>query len=159
MSINMEIERKFLVDRPPDSLNPVRAENIEQGYIVAETNVEVRLRAKDGAFYQTVKRGKGLQREEVELELTEEQFRQLHPLTDGQRLEKTRHAIEFENTTILLDIYHGELEGLITAEVEFSSVAESEAFRPPDWFGAELTEDESYKNKNLALNGLPPVSP
>jgi adenylate cyclase len=41
------------------------------------------------------------------------------------------------------------------AEVEFSSASESRRFAPPPWFGAEVTEDEHYKNANLALHGRP----
>ena len=54
-----------------------------------------------------------------------------------------------------LDVYHGELTGLVTVEVEFSSLEEAESFSPPAWFGEDITEDKRYKNKNLARNGRP----
>ena len=41
------------------------------------------------------------------------------------------------------------------AEVEFESEEESSSFEPPSWFSKEITHDERYKNKNLALNGMP----
>lgn len=49
-------------------------------------------------------------------------------------------------------MYEGELAGLVVAEVEFLSEEESEKFIAPDWFGADVTDDKKYKNKNLATN-------
>ncbi len=80
----------------------------------------------------------------------------LWPLTEGRRLEKRRYAIPFgDGLTIELDVYHGRLGGLLTAEVEFDTPAAASAFAPPDWFGRELTDDPHYKNKRLATQGLP----
>jgi adenylate cyclase len=47
-------------------------------------------------------------------------------------------------------------EGLITAEVEFDSVSDSEGFDPPPWFGDEITDDARYANQALAREGIPP---
>ena len=79
----------------------------------------------------------------------------LWPLTKGKRIEKTRYEINYMNSIIELDIYIGNLETLITAEVEFTSEEESKKFEPPDWLGEEITLDNRYKNKNLALKGIP----
>ena len=49
-----------------------------------------------------------------------------------------------------LDIYYGELEGLITVETEFKSEKEANEFIVPNWYGKEITYDKRYKNKNLA---------
>ncbi len=55
-----------------------------------------------------------------------------------------------------VDVYHGELAGLVTAECEFASPEESRRFVPPDWFGREVTNDPAYKNQSLAVRGRPP---
>jgi CYTH domain-containing protein len=39
--------------------------------------------------------------------------------------------------------------------VEFATQDEADAFPPPAWFGAEMTSDESYTNRVIALVGLP----
>ena len=49
----------------------------------------------------------------------------------------------------------GNLEGLVLAEVEFSSRDKSEEFEPPDWLGEEVTDDVRYKNQILAKKGAP----
>jgi CYTH domain-containing protein len=50
----------------------------------------------------------------------------------------------------VVDEYHGELEGLRTAEVEFADEAASDAFAPPPWLGREITGDRRYANQALA---------
>ena len=52
--------------------------------------------------------------------------------------------------TAELDLYHNELDGLSTVEVEFTDVEEATEFKEPDWFDIDITSDKSYKNKNLA---------
>lgn len=149
-----EVERKWLVRELPDLLG-VEGKEIVQGYIVATPDQEVRIRRKGDSFTQTVKSGGGLVREETEVPLTQEQYVGLWETTAGRRLEKTRYKIGHGDFTIELDLYKGAHEGLMVAEVEFSTVQEAEAFSPPAWFGTEVTEDKRYKNKNLALSGSP----
>ena len=80
---------------------------------------EIRLRRKGERFYQTVKQGKGVQRTEVEVELSRAQFDTLWPLTAGKRVEKVRYEIPEGIWTIELDVYRRHLKGLVVAEVEF----------------------------------------
>jgi len=75
--------------------------------------------------------------------------------TLGKRVQKTRYEIPYNKKIIELDFYHDTLDGLIIAEVEFSSEVESNEFIIPNWFGEEVTENKFYKNKNLALFGKP----
>lgn len=55
----------------------------------------------------------------------------------------------------IVDEFSGALAGLFLCEVEFSDEAQAGAFVPPQWFGADVTEDGRYKNKSLAENGIP----
>jgi adenylate cyclase len=57
--------------------------------------------------------------------------------------------------TIELDVYGGDLEGLVVAEVEFASEEDADAFDPPAWLGREVTDDPRYKNQRLARDGAP----
>jgi adenylate cyclase len=151
-----EIERKFLVKSLPENLEQYPHKEIAQGYLaIAEDGTEVRLRQKGGKYLQTVKSGSGKTRFESEIEITEDQFRALWDATEGKRVEKTRYELPHENGTIELDIYHGELDGLLSAEMEFSSEEDSDKFSPPEWLSKEVTNDKKYKNQSLALHGIP----
>ncbi len=150
----MEVERKFRLKRPPD-LSGSDSDPIEQGYLAVGADGEVRLRNKGERMLLTVKRGAGLSRGEAEVEITPEQFDVLWPLTEGRRLRKRRHVLPHDGLEIEVDVYEGELEGLIVAEVEFGSEKEARAFEPPDWLGDDVTGDERFLNENLAVHGAP----
>jgi adenylate cyclase len=151
-----EIERKFRVDQLPEAGSLTASASIDQGYLaVGSDGTEVRIRRKGDRFYQTVKRGEGLSRLQTEVTLSGEQFEAMWPHTEGRRVEKTRYEIPYGGHVIELDVFHGALEGLIIAEVEFESAEQSAGFEPPEWFGEEVTDDGRYQNRNLALHGRP----
>jgi CYTH domain-containing protein len=151
-----EIERKFVVTDPPVEALESPAEGIDQGYLVSDGQTEIRLRRRAGRHYLTVKKGHGEVREETEVDITPEQFDQLWSQTDGWRVEKRRHLIPLgDGLTAEMDVYSGQLEGLVTVEVEFDSREASAAFDPPGWFGEEVTGDIRYSNQQMAREGRP----
>lgn len=145
----MEIERKFLIKKLPEDLSSYVFHDIEQGYLSREP--VVRIRKEDDKYYLTYK-GKGLMaREEYNLPLTKEAYEHLRPKADGKLISKRRYLIPLEGTklTIELDVFHGDLEPLIMAEVEFESIEEADAFDMPDWFSQDVTNDRRYHNVNM----------
>jgi adenylate cyclase len=152
-----EVERKFLIGEAPDWLVDHPAKELHQGYLALGDDSEVRLRAADGERLLTVKRGHGEVRREEEIELDDRQFDALWPLTDSLRVAKRRHRIPLETTdlTAEVDVFAGDLEGLVVVEVEFPTLEQSRAFDPPSWFGREVTGDERYATATLARAGLP----
>ena len=152
----LEIERKFLVPTPPEWLPDCDSEHVRQGYLAIEPDgAEVRVRELAGTSTLTVKSGHGETRRECEIPLDDDQFTALWELTSGRRLRKRRHYVEHDGQTIEVDVYEDELDGLVTAEVEFDSAEASEAFEPIDWFGADITGESDYANQALASSGLP----
>lgn len=154
-----EIERKFVLTTEPEWLASAPAEEIEQGYLAASADSEVRLRLIGGRPKLTVKAGSGLVRAEQEIDLSRGQFEALWPLTAGRRVSKVRHRGAIDGTTVEVDVYRDALTGLIVAEVEFATIAAGERFEPPDWLGTEVTGDERWANRSLALAGTVPAAP
>ncbi|MGI8594164.1 MAG: NUDIX domain-containing protein, partial [Solirubrobacteraceae bacterium] len=154
----VEIERKWLVrERPEMELSDAPADRIQQGYLAVggESEAEVRLRRRNERTLLTVKSAGGLARVEEEIELDRRTFDSLWPLTKGRRVEKTRHLIAHGEATVELDVYEGDLDGVVVAEVEFASEEASRAFDPPPWLGEDVTEDGRYKASKLAVDGPP----
>jgi adenylate cyclase len=153
----VEIERKFLVEHVPTDLDSHPYDEIEQGYLaITSDGLEVRVRRYGGHRYLTIKSGAGRVRVEEEIEIDDRRFGSLWRLTDGRRIHKRRYLIPAEDgRRIELDLYAGPLAGLITAELEFDSAVAAEAFEPPAWFGRDVTDDPRYKNRQLAVDGLP----
>jgi CYTH domain-containing protein len=151
-----EIERKLLVDAPPEDLAAWDATAIEQGYLAITGDVEVRVRRRDREATLTVKSSPALARVEEELPLDPEAFERLWPLTAGRRVVKTRHVRREPGGALLeLDVYGGDLDGLRTLEVEFPDEATANAWTAPPWAGREVTGDPAYANQALAQHGRP----
>lgn len=151
----MEIEKKFIIAGLPAGL--AGGTKIRQGYL-SVGDPEVRLRSKGEKFFATRKGGEGFIRSEAEAEISAEVFHILWPATDGRRVEKTRFAMEGEDGLVWeVDQYNGDLAGLFTAEVELPS--ETTKVVMPGAISAvmvrDVTDDKAYKNKSLAVNGLP----
>ena len=158
MSANQEIERKFLVTGElPDDLDQYPSTEIRQGYVaVADDGTEVRVRARGGDYTLTVKSGPARVRVEEEIEIDERRFESLWPLTAGRRIEKRRYLVPAgDHLSIELDVYARELDGLVTAEIEFDSADQAEACGPPPWIGNDMTVDGGYSNQSLATHGRP----
>ena len=151
MEGHLEIERKFLVKQPPVGWKRCASSSIVQGYFpTTSPDVEIRLRRQGSRHFLTIKGGHGRRRLEEEFEIPEPKFRSLWPLTHAARISKRRYKISFQGRTIEMDVYHGPHRGLVTAEIEFSSVRASRAFQPPEWLGREITGNGQYANSKLA---------
>jgi len=154
----VEIERKWLASDPPrKQLDKAPKDHIAQGYLAVggDDEPEVRVRRRGKKTLLTVKSGGDLVRVEEEIAIEPRAFENLWPLTEGRRVEKTRHLIPCDGHTLEVDVFDGDLAGLVLVEVEFASLAESIGFQPPKWLGDEVTEDGRYKNKRLAVDGAP----
>jgi adenylate cyclase len=146
-----EIERKFLIKHLPVTILRARHARLAQGYLANERGGRhVRLRKKGKTASLTFKVGRSTSREEREIKLSPAQFAMLWPATRGRRLHKTRYEIPWKKLKIEVDVYHGRNHGLVVAEVEFPNHASRRKFKPPRWFGREITGEKRYSNVRLA---------
>jgi CYTH domain-containing protein/CHAD domain-containing protein len=154
--VDTEIERKYLLASEP----PIPSEcvsdviEIEQGYLPGERIME-RLRRErhaDGsvALVRTLKSGSGLVRLEVEEELPRELFDAWWPSTVARRIRKRRTKAEYCTKTFEVDVFLD--RELVLAEIELEDA--DEAVELPPWLldvlVADVTDDKSYSNANLA---------
>ncbi len=154
--MSTEIERKFLVNKLPD-LAAAKKAVVKQGYLTGPADsTELRLRQKNESFFLTLKGAGDMVRVEREAEISAHQFETFWPETSGRRVEKDRFTGALpDGSCFELDVFKGDLQGLRLVEVEFPSEASAAAFEPPEWFGPDVTSDKRYKNKNLAIDGIP----
>ena len=150
-NLNRDIERKFLLKQLPERLKRARRCVIAQGYLAAEPGGRhVRLRKKGKTASLTFKVGRSAHREEREIKLSAKQFSALWPATVGRRLRKLRYEVPWKSLLIEVDVYRGKHSGLVVAEVEFPDRATCRKFKPPSWFGREVTGEKRYSNVKLA---------
>lgn len=150
-----EIERKFAVTSDGFKAQAFEAVRIVQGYLCCDSKRTVRVRTWGDKGYITVK-GKsvdgGLSRFEWEKEISAEDALSLLELAEPGIIDKTRYLVKNSDGIHVweVDVFHGDNEGLVMAEVELADPADS--FDKPDWIGAELTGDRRFYNSYLSSN-------
>lgn len=147
----IEIERKFLVKSTAFMKEAVKHNRIVQGYLSSAPERTVRVRIKGDNGYLTIKglsNATGMSRMEWEKEIPIEEAEQLLALCEKVIIDKTRYEVIVGIHVYEVDVFTGENEGLVMAEIELSS--EEEAFEIPDWLGEEVTTDKRYYNSYLS---------
>jgi len=144
-----EIERKFLVlnDSWRDAV--VSETRYKQGYLANQENASVRARIGGGKAYLNIKSATiGASRLEFEYEIpVQDAEEMLEQVASGPCIDKVRYEVRHGGHLWELDIFHGDNEGLIVAEIELES--EDESFEVPAWAGEEVTGDPKYYNAML----------
>ncbi|GFO58824.1 CYTH domain-containing protein [Geomonas silvestris] len=144
-----EIERKFLVkdDSWRGAANQGTA--YRQGYLSTERGRVVRVRVKGPQAVLTIKGERiGISAPEFEYPIpvadAEELLADLclHPL-----IEKVRYEVAHAGLTWEIDVFSGDNEGLVLAEVELES--EDQEVELPGWAGPEVSDDRRYSNASL----------
>jgi CYTH domain-containing protein len=69
---------------------------------------------------------------------------------EGNELRKNRYPFEHEGRAYSVDVFLGDLRGLILAETDFETDAEMDAFAPPPFAVADVTREELFTGGRLA---------
>ncbi len=149
--MGIEIERKFLVNY--ELLSPILpvGEPFKQGYFPTKDLTTVRVRIVKETGYLTIKGpNSGSSRSEFEYQVPHTDAIEMLEQFCSNPIIKTRYKIEFDSHIFEVDIFEGENEGLIVAEVELTS--ESEEVNLPEWITSEVTNDPRYYNSSLIDN-------
>ncbi len=146
-----EIERKFLVKKGawrPGSKGDLYC----QGYLSTVKERVVRVRVTGDKGFLTVKgMTEGFSRLEFEYEIpVRDACKMLDTLCERPLIEKNRYRVEHEGMIWEIDLFLGDNEGLVLAEVELESTTQQ--FALPGWIGEEVSEDPRYFNTNLVKN-------
>ena len=145
----MEIERKFLVDKKIWGLvEKPKPKKIIQAYLFRSPEKTIRVRTKGDKGFLTIK-GKttGISRSEFEYEIPLEEAEQLISEFADKVILKNRYEIKVGDHLWEIDEFHGNLEGLLLAEIELSF--ESEAFELPSWATTDVSANVNYYNSQL----------
>jgi adenylate cyclase len=150
--VPQEIERKFLVADDGWRAHASAGRPLKQAYLAETDKAVFRTRiADEAAATLTIKSAApGLSRQEFEYELPVEHAEALLALRQGSVLEKTRFEVPFAGRTWEVDVYAGDNDGLVIAEVEIE--AETAEVKLPPWVGREVTGEKRYYASQLAQN-------
>ena len=149
--MGIEIERKFLVNHNKwRLLEKPTGTTYKQGYILNDEKRTVRIRVTDTAAYITLKGGTtGISRNEFEYKIPADEGNQILNGFATSFVQKVRYNIHFAGNLWEVDVFSGDNEGLIVAEIELDS--ENQPFEKPDWVSEEVSDDYRYTNASLSL--------
>ncbi|MDA0778309.1 MAG: CYTH domain-containing protein [Bacteroidetes bacterium] len=146
-----EIERKFRVANDDWRAMATSSSSLKQGYLSSSAEATVRVRLEDNHGTLTIKsKTKGITRNEFEYAIPAQEAKELLMLCKGPLIEKIRFRILQENHMWEIDVFEGDNDGLIIAEIELTS--EDDYFAKPQWLGEEVSGDSRYYNSNLATH-------
>ena len=157
-----EIERKWLIKEEDIPYN-LKGDNVEvydikQTYLCFDPEMRVRDYNNGESYEYTMKTNlteDGLIRDEVNMDITKEQYDNLIKKKEGNTIHKTRYQFYDKGEIIAIDIFHGDLDGLAYMEIEFKTKEESDNYKDPKWVIKDVTDDINYKNGHLARFGIP----
>jgi adenylate cyclase len=153
----VEIERRFLVEDQGWGRFAQASHRLRQAYISVTAEASVRIRIADDQIASlTIKSGKaGIERAEFEYPIPVDDAEALMALRMGHVIQKRRHIVMVNEARWEVDVFTGDLDGLVIAEIEFQN--KHQHVELPDWLGKEITDDGRYSNAALSIRGLPNV--
>ena len=149
--MKVEIERKYLVANDHWRKHATAASVFRQAYMTAASDRTVRIRTIDATRATlTVKICTGqFRRDEFEYDLPYCEALELIRHRIGVVVEKTRYDVAYGGHVWEIDVYDGAHRGLVVAEIELQDA--SDDFPLPVWVGREITGEQSYSNRILAM--------
>lgn len=141
-----EIERKFLVLNDGWKSAVIKSKVMRQGYMSSNEKSSVRIRIEGDEANINIKSATlGISRTEFEYAIPLKDANQmLDQLCDKPMIEKTRHYVEYAGFTWEVDLFTGDNQGLVVAELELPT--EETFFEKPGWIGEEVSHDPRYYN-------------
>ncbi len=149
--MSIEIERKFLLINDDWRAQADNGVVMRQGYLNSvsfdnEQKSSVRVRIAGEQASLNIKGATlGITRQEYEYPIPlADAHELLDTLADGPLIEKTRYHVQHGAHTWEIDVFSGDNQGLVVAEIELAS--EDEVFARPSWLSEEVSADTRYYN-------------
>jgi adenylate cyclase len=118
--MSFEIARKFLVHCDAWQKSAIRHTKIRQAYLDSTAKISIRVRIKDdsSAILTLKSRSSKLSRREFEYAIPTLDAEELISLRRSHIIEKVRHIVPYGNLNWEVDVFSGENQGLVVAEIE-----------------------------------------
>jgi CYTH domain-containing protein len=141
-----ELELTYLVKDLPEGVLSSPSKELLDIYIPASVEHPTLRVRKAGekceiTKKQPIEQGDASRQLEITIPLTKNEFEELNTLM-GKRVQKTRFYYKEQNVSYEIDVFRGDLSGLVLADVEFSSIEEKGSFKMPSWCLADVTQED-----------------
>ncbi|MFH1751936.1 MAG: hypothetical protein ABH821_03295 [archaeon] len=147
--VEIELERSFLAKRIPSELenckNYVKKEIIDLYLPKAFPHPTIRIRKQGNNYIITKKVPLDFKNftkfEEQSIKIEEKEFNELLGL-EAKKVEKERHYFDYKSHVAEVDVFKGDLEGLVVIEFEFKTIESMNSFEMPDFCLADVSKEE-----------------
>ncbi len=140
-----EFELTFLPKKLPDLSGCISKEVLDIYVPSTADHPNLRIRRLGEKFEitkkQPVKESDASHQIETTIPLGEEEFDELSQIP-GRRVCKIRYLYNEKGKTYEIDVFQGDLKGLVLADIEFSSLEEKMAYSAPEWMLADVTQEK-----------------
>lgn len=141
----IELERRFLAKRIPDGLASCSKKEMVDIYLPSTAHhPTLRLRKQGDKLEMTkkepVKEGDSSKQLETTIPLRVDEYSELEKNLPGKRIQKTRYYYPFEGRTAEVDVFRGDLEGLVVVEMEFELENEKDEYQMPDFCLVDVSQ-------------------
>ncbi|MBN2142485.1 hypothetical protein JW711_04095 [Candidatus Woesearchaeota archaeon] len=143
----IEIEKTYLAKSiPPEALKGRSKEIIDFYIPPSRAHPDLRIR-KNGDEYEITRKipaGDGTDKGkqvEMTIPLSKEEFESLSQ-APGKKIHKIRYLMDYKGLTAEVDVFQGDLQGLVLVDFEFENPEVSDAFEMPDFCLAEVTQEQ-----------------
>ena len=150
----IELELTFLAKKLPENLESCESKKIIDLYIENGTNhADLRIR-KNGDKYQItrkrpVENSDSSIQEENDIQINEIEFNNLKS-SKAKKIEKNRFYYKLNNNIAEIDVFEGDLKGLVLIDFEFKTDEEKNNFEKPDFCLVDVTQEEFTAGGMLA---------
>jgi len=145
-AMGQEIERKCLVQNNRWRRLAAAGVRYVQGYLANNPRCSVRVRVAGEQAWLNIKSAElGVSRIEFDYVVPAAEAKEiLASLCERPLIEKTRYRVPHAGREWEIDVFEGENQGLVIAEIELNAV--NEGFEKPDWVGEDVSHDRRYYN-------------
>lgn len=152
--MNLEIELTYLAKRIPPGLLIAKSQQLVDIYIPEETNFpSLRLRKANERYEVTkkviVNEGDFSTHNEYTIPLQREEYETLSRVSN-KRVIKKRFKLKVGDHEAEIDIFEGQLKGLVLIDFEFKTSKDKSAFKPPQFCLADVTQEPFVLGNYLA---------
>jgi CYTH domain-containing protein len=154
MNQELELELTYLAKERPKEIEGATPTRIMDVYIPdSPEHSRLRLRQKGDRYEMTkkmpVREGDASEQIEMTIPLDEEEFLTLAQ-SSQKRVAKDRYTVDIDGRSAEVDVFVGDLSGLILIDFEFSSPEEKTTFTPPSVVLSDVTQEDFIAGGLLA---------
>ncbi|HEX8389882.1 MAG TPA: hypothetical protein VF597_00485 [Candidatus Saccharimonadales bacterium] len=156
--VQNEIETTYLATALPEGLEQAPSKVIVDTYFPGDSvHAKLRIRQKGETYTLTKKTlvnpDDASTQIEENIELTADEYAALRQ-GNGKTVAKIRYEMQIGPHTAEVDVFTGDLKGLVLVDFEFETVEARDAFIKPDFCGPDVTQEDFIAGGVLAGKSL-----